>query len=179
MADSRFFTINLMGDVMLGRLIDQLFPIHVDCPEEARLISSSRASLPHLKAYGPESPWGDFLALIRSGDMNIINLETSVTTHDKKWPDKVFNYRMHPANIAALAAASIDYVSLANNHTLDFGEVGLIDTIKCIGNYESAKSGKGSLTFAWAGETAQLAQAPARLFLPRHAVGLSHDQTGL
>jgi poly-gamma-glutamate capsule biosynthesis protein CapA/YwtB (metallophosphatase superfamily) len=177
MADSRFFTINLMGDVMLGRLIDQLFPIHVDCPEEARLISSSRASLPHLKAYGPESPWGDFLALIRSGDINIINLETSVTTHDKKWPDKVFNYRMHPANIAALAAASIDYVSLANNHTLDFGEVGLMDTIKSIRNFQSTKFGKESIKFAGAGETEQLAQAAASLLLPRHALGLSDDRS--
>lgn len=177
MAGSSSFTINLMGDVMLGRLIDQLFPTHVNCPEEARLISSSRSSLPHLKAYSPESPWGDFLPLIRAGDMNIINLETSVTTHDKKWPDKVFNYRMHPANIAALHAAGIDYVSLANNHTLDFGEVGLMDTIKSIRNFQSAKLGKGSITFAGAGETAQLAQAPASLLLPRHVQGSSHDHS--
>lgn len=167
-----------MGDIMLGRLIDQLFPVHVDCREEAQIISSILSRYPHLKDYGPESPWGNALQKIRSGDMNIINLETSVTTHDKKWPNKAFNYRMHPINIASLKAAEIDHVSLANNHTLDFGEVGLADTIRAIKHFRRKNAlfpGKESIAFAGVGETADLAQVPTSLLLPRYALDKPPD----
>lgn len=33
---------------------------------------------------------------------------------------KVFHFRAHPEAIDVLKAASIDYASLANNHTLDY-----------------------------------------------------------
>ena len=153
---------------MLGRLIDQLFPKHVNCPEEARIVDSFRGQHAHLANYGPETPWGSTLSLIRSGDLNIINLETSVTTHETKWPNKVFNYRMHPENIEALNAAKIDYVSLANNHTLDFSEAGLTETVKTVK--------KAGTAFAGAGETAEEAQRPAELMLPRRADGESNQQ---
>jgi poly-gamma-glutamate capsule biosynthesis protein CapA/YwtB (metallophosphatase superfamily) len=159
MATHRTFNINLMGDVMLGRLIDQLFPMHVDCAEEARIVDSFRGQQAHLKNYGSETPWGNTLPLIRSGDLNVINLETSVTINERKWPNKVFNYRMHPENIQALKVAKIDYVSLANNHTLDFSEDGLTETVKTMK--------KAGIAFAGACETADEAQRPAELDLPR------------
>ena len=128
MAAPRSFSIHFLGDVMLGRLIDQMFPTHVDEPDEARLVQRLRST----SNYGPESPWGNTLTVLRSADLRIANLETSVTTHAEKWQDKVFNYRMHPVNVSALKAARIDYVSLANNHTLDFGEEGLVETVKTV-----------------------------------------------
>ena len=91
--------------------------------------------------------------VIYQGNLNIINLETSVTTHDKLWPDKVFkyiikiffficyynnrimsiySYRTHPANLACLTMANIHHVSLANNHTLDFGIQGLEETCESL-----------------------------------------------
>ncbi len=80
--------------------------------------------------------------------MNIINLETSLTTHNQRWPNKVFkyiisrmlsleylrffSYRTHPANVACLTTANIHHVSLANNHTLDFGVKGLEETCETL-----------------------------------------------
>ena len=159
MVASRTFTLNLIGDVMLGRLIDQLFPTHVDCAEEARIVSSLRSQHPHLKDYRPESPWGNALPLIQSGDLNMINLETSVTTHETKWPNKVFNYRMHPDNFESLKAAHIDHICLANNHTLDFGEAGLEETVQVVK--------KAGISFAGAGETSEEARRPAQLLLSK------------
>lgn len=159
MGNSRTFTINLVGDVMLGRLIDQLFPTRVDCPEEARIVSSMRAQRPHLQNFGSESPWGNALPLMRSGDLNIINLETSVTTHATKWPNKVFNYRMHPDNIESLKVAHVDHVSLANNHTLDFSEAGLVETVRTIK--------QAGISFAGAGETPEEAKKLAHLLIPK------------
>lgn len=144
---------------MLGRLIDQLFPQHVHEPAEADIVTSFRSSHPGLSQYKPETPWGDTISLLRAGDLNLINLETSVTTSTNKWPNKVFNYRMHPANVTALQAAGIDYAGLANNHTLDFREEGLKETVSTVKD--------AGIAFAGAGDTAGEATRPAVLRLPR------------
>lgn len=176
MAASRTFKINLLGDVMLGRLIDQLFPTHVNSAEESRIVDSFKNQHAQLANHGPETPWGNVLPLIRSGDLNIINLETSVTTHDIKWPDKIFNYRMHPDNIEALRVADIDVVSLANNHTLDFCEAGFVETLKTI--RKAPTQNLSPISFVGAGATAEEAQRHTGCFLPRHIPFLlpSHPQ---
>ncbi|KXL43079.1 hypothetical protein M433DRAFT_5962 [Acidomyces richmondensis BFW] len=160
---SKTFKLNFMGDVMLGRLIDQMFPQHVDEPKEKEIAQNFLNRHPHLKNYGPETPWSNTLTLLHEADLNLINLETSATTHSIKWPDKVFNYRMHPANVSALQAANIHYAGLANNHTLDFGEPGLLETIRTI---RSAR-----IAFAGAGETHEESVRPAVLQLPRSGGG--------
>lgn len=154
-------------DTMLGRLIDQMFPQHVSEPEEARIASSFHSSNPRLHNYGPASPWGTTLPVLNAADLNILNLETSVTTHPTKWPNKVFNYRMHPANINALQAAKISYAGLANNHTLDFSEPGLLETVKTV---KSA-----GVAFAGAGETRSEATRPAVLHLPTNDGASDHE----
>lgn len=158
-ANPRSFKLNFVGDVMLGRLIDQLFPTHVHEPTEASHIASFVRRNPELKNYNFQSPWGNTRPLFLSGELNLINLETSVTTFGKKWPDKVFNYQMHPDNIAALKDANIDYASCANNHSLDFCEEGLFETVKTLKSAEIA--------FAGAGATRDEATRPAVLKLPR------------
>ena len=138
---------------MLGRLIDQLFPVHVDEASEARIVDNCRRSKPGLRDYSPESPWGNTLKVLKLSSLNVVNLETSVTTHPVPWPDKLFNYRMHPANISALHAAGITYVSLANNHTLDFGVEGLVETVETLSS--------NNIQFAGAGRSPAEAQRPA------------------
>ena len=167
MPPPRSFQLIFLGDVMLGRLIDQLLPNHVHEPSEARIIENVRRSNPALRDYSAKTPWGSTLSLLQSSDLNIINLETSVTTHPIPWPDKVFNYRMHPANIEALKIARVDYASLANNHTLDFGEEGLVETV------ETLRS--NHIEFAGAGRSADEAQRPVKLSLPNRFAGSEED----
>jgi len=156
---SNTYTLTFLGDVMLGRLIDQLLPEHVHEPEESRHVASFRRSHPHLQNYNHATPWGNTLNLLKSSDLVLGNLETAATTHDKKWPSKVFNYRMHPANIECLKLAGVDYVSLANNHTLDFGREGLFETVKVL---EQA-----GIAYAGAGRSVAEAEKPAVLKLER------------
>lgn len=155
----KMYTITLLGDIMLGRLVDQLLPNHVDEPEDAGHAAHFRKSYPHLQRYGLESPWGNSLAFFQKSDLVLGNLETAATTHAKKWPNKVFNYRMHPANIDCLKAAKIAYVSLANNHTLDFGREGLHETVETLEN--------AGIAYAGAGRFLEEAVRPAVLRLPR------------
>ena len=140
------FILNFMGDIMLGRLIDQMFEQHVDNDEEANIATSFLARNTNLKNYSPATPWGDTMSILHSADLNLINLETSATTHATKWPDKTFNYRMHPENARqSLQAAKIHYAGLANNHTLDFCEPGLLETVRTMK--------QAGIAFAGAGET--------------------------
>jgi poly-gamma-glutamate synthesis protein (capsule biosynthesis protein) len=83
----------------------------------------------------------------------VINLETSVTSSDDYWEGKGIHYRMNPQNIPCLTAAGIDCCSLANNHVLDWGYAGLLETL------ETLKGAK--IMTAGAGRTLGKAQAPA------------------
>ncbi|KAI9723116.1 MAG: hypothetical protein M1828_004364 [Chrysothrix sp. TS-e1954] len=157
MARTRF-TINFLGDVMLGRLIDQCFPTHVHEPDEAASAASFKSRFPSLEQCGPSTPWGSTMPLLHEADLNLINLETSATTSTVKWPNKVFNYRMHPANIEALKVAKIRYATLANNHTLDFSENGLEETVRTVR--------EAGIAIAGAGFDRDEALSPAELRLP-------------
>jgi poly-gamma-glutamate synthesis protein (capsule biosynthesis protein) len=77
--------------------------------------------------------WGDALEDLSqfAPEARIVNLETSVTTSGQFEP-KGINYRMHPANVACLTAAKIDCCALANNHVLDFGRSGLLETMETL-----------------------------------------------
>jgi poly-gamma-glutamate capsule biosynthesis protein CapA/YwtB (metallophosphatase superfamily) len=65
-------------------------------------------------------------------DLRIVNLETSVTKCDDYWKSKGINYRMNPENIPCITAGKIDCCSLANNHVLDWGYKGLIETLETL-----------------------------------------------
>jgi poly-gamma-glutamate synthesis protein (capsule biosynthesis protein) len=99
--------------------------------------------------------WGAVPAMLAAAgvDVRIVNLETSVTTSDDFVPGKAVHYRMHPANLPALAALRPDVCVLANNHVLDFGRSGLAETLA-----ELAAAGLG---VAGAGVDLAAAQRPA------------------
>lgn len=57
------------------------------------------------------------------------NLEGTFTMHDRK-ESKRFNFRADPKYAGCLS--DFDIVSMANNHVMDFGQLGLEDTIKTL-----------------------------------------------
>lgn len=65
--------------------------------------------------------------IFEKDDITIANLECALTTKTK-YADKKWKYSGHPDYANALSNASIEVVSLANNHTLDFFKEGLEDT---------------------------------------------------
>lgn len=61
-------------------------------------------------------------------DVTMVNLETAVTERGREAP-KEFNFRAPATAFAALREAGVDVVTLANNHGMDYGEEGLLDTL--------------------------------------------------
>jgi len=137
----------LVGDTMLGRLVDQFFPNHIlTAPEDSLHASYWKQRHPDIAAryqsLGHKFVWGNTLDFFHNSDVNIINLETSITTNTEKDP-KEFNYQMHPDNVKALLEARVHYCSLANNHTLDFKVKGMFDTMEHLNKAKIAWAGVG------------------------------------
>jgi poly-gamma-glutamate capsule biosynthesis protein CapA/YwtB (metallophosphatase superfamily) len=77
----------------------------------------------------PQTAFGPFAEQLRAADFAMVNLETAVTGRGTPQP-KRYHFRAPTSTYAAVQAAGIDVVSIANNHTLDYGQVGLIDTLE-------------------------------------------------
>jgi poly-gamma-glutamate synthesis protein (capsule biosynthesis protein) len=156
-------TLFLCGDVMLGRGVDQVLPhggdprLHEPSTSSAlayvELAEARTGPLP--RPVGFADVWGDALAELArvAPDARIVNLETAITAVGSPWPAKGIHYRMHPDNVPCLTAARIDCCALANNHVLDWGYPGLLQTLATL-------RGAGIAT-AGAGATAAEAAAPA------------------
>jgi poly-gamma-glutamate capsule biosynthesis protein CapA/YwtB (metallophosphatase superfamily) len=111
----------LVGDVMLGRLVNQA-----------------------LRQKPPVFPWGDTLPILESADWRACNLESVISDPKPSvLPGEVFPFRSDARNIAVLTAARIDAVSLANNHTLDYGEEALVDMLELLDQAGVGHSGAG------------------------------------
>jgi poly-gamma-glutamate synthesis protein (capsule biosynthesis protein) len=76
----------------------------------------------------PATAFGPIAAVLRSADFTAVNLETAVTSRGAPQP-KTYHFRTPPAAFTALRDAGIDLVTMANNHVLDYGQVGLADTL--------------------------------------------------
>lgn len=153
---------------MTGRGIDQILP-HPSWPILHESYVKDATRYVHLaeKANGFISKpvefdyiWGDTLDAIAqiSPDLRIVNLETSITQSEDYWPRKGIHYRMYPDNIPCLTAAQIDCCVLANNHVLDWGYLGLEDTLAVLK--------EASIKTTGAGYNYKTAIAPAILEVP-------------
>ncbi len=148
---------------MTGRGIDQVLPHPCD-PTIHESYMKDAGGYVYLaeQANGPIPPridftyiWGFALEEFqrRAPDLRIINLETSVTRSDEYWPGKGIHYRMSPDNIGCITAAEIDCCALANNHVLDWGYPGLLETLTTLT--------AAGLNYAGAGRNVAEARKPA------------------
>ena len=98
--------------------------------------------------------WGNVLPLLKSTNINIVNLEAAITSHTKR-AVKTFNFKTDPEHVEVLKTAEIHAVNLANNHVLDFGIPGLLDTLLVLS--------AAGISYAGAGKNEAEARQPAIL----------------
>lgn len=108
-------TISAAGDVTLGR--DLNFGYEKTFDHELELQNND---------------YGYFFRNVKdifeADDLTIVNLETTLTTADKK-AEKKFRFKADPSYVQILKEGDIEVVSIANNHTMDYLEKGYEDTL--------------------------------------------------
>jgi poly-gamma-glutamate synthesis protein (capsule biosynthesis protein) len=90
---------------------------------------------------------------LAAADVAVGNLESPLSDGGTPWPGKDVHFRGDPRGIEGLEASGFTFLSLANNHILDYGEEALLDTV---GLLEEAGIG-----FAGAGANRAAAWKPA------------------
>lgn len=79
----------------------------------------------------PDTAVGPMSAVLGAADLAMVNLETAVTERGTPQP-KTYTFRAPATAFAGLRSAGIDITTMANNHGLDFGPVGLADSLAAI-----------------------------------------------
>lgn len=132
-----------VGDVMLGRLVNSV-----------------------LRSEPATYPWGDTLPVFGRADLRLCNLECALSDRGAPWTamPKAFHFRSDAKNSAALSAAHIDAVSVANNHVLDYGAGALADTLTVLD--------AAGVRHAGAGRTLEEAAQPAVMPTATGRIGL-------
>jgi poly-gamma-glutamate capsule biosynthesis protein CapA/YwtB (metallophosphatase superfamily) len=77
----------------------------------------------------PETTFGPIASVLRRADLAMVNLETAITTRGTP-QSKSFTFRAPASAFRALKAAGVDVVTMANNHGMDYGQVGLEDSLE-------------------------------------------------
>jgi len=112
--------IHLVGDVMVGRSFNEF------------LQENPRANI-----------WGNTLSVFKPDDILIGNLETTLTTANSIWPNKAFNFKLDPTYSYILKQPNFNFLSLANNHVLDFRLNGLSSTLSTLSQLNILHAGAG------------------------------------
>ncbi len=77
----------------------------------------------------PATAVGPIASMLRRADLAMVNLETAITTRGTP-QSKSFTFRAPASAFQALKAAGVDVATMANNHGMDFGSVGLEDSLE-------------------------------------------------
>jgi len=87
---------------------------------------------PAIATHGGAYPWAFVSSTLRGADITVGNLETAVSTRGVA-AAKEFTFRGPPAALVPMRdVAGFDVLTLANNHTVDFGRDALLDTLKAV-----------------------------------------------
>jgi poly-gamma-glutamate capsule biosynthesis protein CapA/YwtB (metallophosphatase superfamily) len=139
-------TLHAVGDLMLERDIITLMDRH-----------------------GSAHPFERVLPLLAGADVTAANMEGTFTERGSA-ERKLYVFRTPPRHAVGLREAGIDVVSLGNNHAMDYGREGLVDTLAALDAAGVKHSGAG-LTEAEARQPAFVEARGLRLaFLSYNAV---------
>lgn len=92
----------------------------------------------------------EVLAAMTGADIMMVNNEFQFSTQGEPMEDKQYTFQTNPKYVQVLLDMGVDIVSLANNHTLDFGKAALVDTMNTLD--------EAGILHAGAGETKERAE---------------------
>lgn len=121
LSEEKLFWIGAVGDLLPARGVETL------------LLQGER---------GIAQVFGDTLSVLQKQDLLLGNLEGPLTTRGTP-ANKTYTFRFPPQVLEALKKAGFRYLSLTNNHVMDYGKEGLRDTLQAFLTFGVGTSGIG------------------------------------
>ncbi len=97
-----------------------------------------------MEQLGYDYPFRKARGLLESADIAAGNLESAITDRGVPEENKEYLFRGPVESLPAIRDAGFDVLSLANNHTLDYGWVGLQDTMDALDDHDIRHVGAGA-----------------------------------
>jgi len=85
---------------------------------------------PFLKQKGYGHPFDGVRKELSSSDINLANLESPIAVGGQEYTEKRFRFLAEPVVAKSLHEAGFNLVTLANNHSMDFGGEALAETMR-------------------------------------------------
>ncbi|MED1916038.1 CapA family protein [Bacillus thuringiensis] len=116
-----------------------------------------------LLANSYDYPYKHVSSLFLQDDITIANLETPITETGVAAQNKAYVYKSSPLAVPAMKNAGIDVVNLANNHSMDQGVPGLLDTFDALD--------ENRIEYVGAGKDASRAYSP--VFIEKNGIKIA------
>ncbi|WP_088104176.1 CapA family protein [Halalkalibacter urbisdiaboli] len=97
---------------------------------------------PILEEKGYQFPWEQARPYLEESDIAMVNLETAVSLRGEP-TNKTYAFRSHPDLIKGMKWAGVNMVTVANNHSLDFGTESFEDTLNTLTEHDITYVGGG------------------------------------
>ncbi|MEW6242829.1 MAG: CapA family protein [Bacillota bacterium] len=94
--------------------------------------------------HGIRYPFEGIALLTQNAHIAFCNLECAASSGGEPLPNKPYTFRARPEHLDALTWAGFNVVSVANNHTLDFGVDAFLDTLAHLEDRGIVASGGGA-----------------------------------
>ncbi len=99
--------------------------------------------VPFLRKKGYDYPFNSVRKELAASDINLANLESPIAEGGVEYSEKQFRFRAEPQAAKSIRAAGFNLVTLANNHSMDFGGEALAETLHHLNNNGIAWIGAG------------------------------------
>jgi len=138
--------IPISADLLTGRdLDDQLTALGEPAPSVivAGDIMLGERAKKAVAEFGSDYPFDGVLPLLRRAPIVLANLEGPFAEKAQK-QRRNFSYRVDVSLAKSLSRAGINVVTLANNHLMDCGRAGVLETLDALSNAEVLALGAGT-----------------------------------
>ncbi len=114
-SDIQTVKITFLGDCTLGST-------ESETPQPTSFVS-------YVQSRGYDYPFSGVVDILREDDLTVANLESVFYEYEWNKVPKTYNFRSNPDFVNILTQSSIEAVSVANNHSEDYGAVGIRSTV--------------------------------------------------
>jgi poly-gamma-glutamate synthesis protein (capsule biosynthesis protein) len=149
------------------------FPIKMNFVGDIMLARRYEAPGGIINTFGVESIFAPTLPYLgNNAHISVANLECPLTNQGTPHPTKPIYFRSRPENVQGFVYAGIDLVTLANNHILDYGLPGIVQTQQVLDSVNILHSGSGANSY----------QASLPVFIDKNGINIGFlaysDRTG-